>query len=104
MINDLIEIPSQALAAGCLLGWRDEENNLVRKGVSAAALAGVGIAGLIDVILSIALAILSSPFILAGHSLSTKLFKRAWIGICFCFYYMPRLQCQNAVKEKVLLI
>ncbi len=80
--------------------WRDEDSTIVRKVVFGAALVGSSLCFLIDLVASLALAIITSPLELFGIHLAINFAGRsvisgAWFALCLIYF-----QYANVANEK----
>jgi len=81
--------------------WRDSDPSVIRKVATGAALAGIGIASLVDAVVSVALAILTSPLLLAGMDFSKAFIVRAMINGLIAGAFLTVIQYDNATADSL---
>lgn len=81
--------------------WRDQESNVARKVVAGAGLAVLGLGCLIDAIVSLSLAILTSPTYLMGNSITKNLLSRSFYIGLFGLYSLTVAEYDNIVVKNL---
>ena len=85
--------------------WRNEAKSIlgkvVRRVCCGVALALLAIAGLVEAVTSLALAILTSPSQLAGYELSSKLFHRAKRSAFGALMFISMGEFVNVYKDQM---
>ncbi|ADI37658.1 hypothetical protein [Waddlia chondrophila] len=92
-----IKTPLHAIYGCKIISWKDETNAIGRRIVCGFALAGLAVAGIIDIIAGIALGILSSPAELLGYQYSRHFFLRTYYGGMTSLTFLTIFQYENVV-------
>ena len=81
--------------------WRDKDPSVIRKVATGAAFAGIGIASLVDAVVSVALAILTSPLLLAGMDFTKAFGERAMMNGFIAGAFLTVAQYDNATADSL---
>lgn len=94
---------TQAMVQAC--DWRDKEQDIgdaiIRRVSCGVALASLSLVGLIDVIGSLALGVLTSPAFIFGVQLPSDLLERGVKGLGACALGLTYLQFLNIFADKL---
>lgn len=94
-----VKTPLHTLFGHKVLEWKNETNSCGRRIVCGLALASLAIGGVLDMIASVALAILTSPGELAGYQYSRNFFLRVANGAITSLTFLTIFQYENIKGE-----
>ena len=94
-----IKTPLHSLCGYKVINWKNETNSIGRRIVCGLALASLAFAGVIDMIASVALGILTSPAELAGYQYSRNFFARVGYGAMASLIFLTICQIENIKGE-----
>ena len=92
---ELIKTPLHLIAGVKVINWKNESNSIGRRFVCGFALAGLAIAGVVDMVAAIAICVLASPAELAGYEFSRNGWKRLKYGGLASFTFLTIYQYEN---------
>lgn len=99
LVYQYIKTPLHSLLGRAVADWRNETNSIGRRLVCGVALAGLAIAGIIDMIAGIAIGILSFPLKLYGYQYSRYAFERVYWGGITSIFFLSTFQLENILGK-----
>lgn len=101
-IYQIIKTPLHLRAGVAVIDWKNETNSIGRRITCGFALAGLAIAGVIDMIAAAAIGIFTSPAELGGYEISRNGWKRLYYGGIASFTFVTIYQYENIIGRTVV--